>query len=185
MDDEEQQLAKLNEARARERTHKESAYEDFMKGYEDLGGGESDFSEDDFEDIKQNPPSIPDTPFIMYGIAGIKDIADIIIEFTKNGFFAFPVIGQIFYFIFTGGGWFISITFAIIIWVWIFTKSTMVRKMIIKKMLVPIILVPLAGLIPGIDAFPDALITVYLVRRSEYGIVKKIVDAFEKVKNMV
>ena len=104
---------------------------------------------------------------------------------VQNGTLAIPFGGLALYVFFMAVGWFWSILIYVIIFIWMFSKSTYIRKHIIKKMLLPLILLPLSGLIPGINAFPESAIIVYLIYKSEYGITKKIIDTLEKYEKEI
>lgn len=179
--DEDQKTEKLNETRYQARREKDVSFEDFKnRYYEEEEPQDNEIDEDKFEDMKENPPETPSFPGIIFFAACVKDLFDII--YTILLFI--PILNlatSALIFLL----WIFNIILAIVIWVWIFNKSTFIRKQIIKKMVAKLIIPLIVEFLPGLNVIPTATITVFLIYRSEKGIVKKIVDAFEKYEKFV
>lgn len=173
--DENQKTAKLNETRNQTQKEQDVSFDEFKNDYYDGEEPENDeINEDEFEDIKINPPEMPSFPYIIFFAAVIKDVFEIIYSILLF----IPILNlatsALIFLI-----WIFNGILAIAIWMWIFGKSTFIRKQIIKKMVAKFI-VPIFEFIPGLNAVPTASITVFLIYRSEKGIVKKIIDIIEK-----
>lgn len=175
---ENKQIERLNRARAAERLKEEEEYKTFKSEYfKNQNYNEEDLSEGDFNDLKESPPKIPKFPGTIFAAAVIKDVLDIIYVFL-----IFLPVANLAFSILIFILWILSAAFAMIIWLWIFSKSTYIRKHLIKKILRPVIITMIAKLIPVLNAIPFTSLSVYLIYRSERGIVKKIVDALEKIE---
>lgn len=172
---EEQKKAKLEKNRNSKNISPDNSYENFKEIY-----GE-EISEADVNDIIIKKPTIPNFPYFIFSLAASKDFfLDFLIELARNGSLAIPFAGIPLYVFFTVVGWVISILIYIIIFIWIFNKSTFIRKKIIKKGLIRIVLFFLGE--AALAAFPFTTLNVYLIYKSEYGVVKKIIDVVEKIE---
>ncbi len=115
----------------------------------------------------------PSLPVIILLLAVVKDLIDIaftvalIVTVGFTGIFTFII------------GWGISALFAIIIGVWITQKVGIVRKLLFKKVIVKTIIFLFFGSIPGIKAFPEATLLVFLTHLNEVKIVNQIYSELE------
>lgn len=176
---EEQRLTTLNEKLNEKRTKDDKEYEEFEEEFEnDDEYEDTEITPEDFKEIKVQKPEIPDFPGLVFSVALAKDFFDVIsvvLGIITGGI----ALGVLIWIV-----WFVTAIAGIIIWIWMFNKSTFIRKYLIKKYLVKWVLFLIAKLIPGLNAVPTISVTVYLVYKSEYGLVKKIVDAVEKIERI-
>lgn len=176
---EEQRLARLNENLNSKKTSDGKQYDNFEKEFKSGEEYEdAEISPEEFKEITVQKPEMPYFPLLIFTLALFKDFIDItvaVIIFMTAG------IGVIL----TVITWIITALIATIIWFWMFNKSTFVRKYIIKKYTRKAVLFLIGKMIPILNATPTASLTVYLVYKSEYGLVKKIVDVVEEIEKVV
>jgi len=179
--DEDQRVAELNENRNKIQQETNVSFEDFKNAfYEEEEPFENEIDEDEFEDMKENPPVAPSFPGIIFFAAVVKDLSDI----GYNILLFIPILNlatSALIFLL----WIFNGIFAIVIWMWIFNESTFIRKQIIKKGVAKFIVPLIAKLLPILNIVPTTSITVFLIYKSKKGIVKKIVDAMEKYEKFV
>lgn len=171
---EQQRLLKLKESRRNEEKEFEDAYDNFKEEY----GEEDAIDENDFREITINKPEEPSFPYFIFGLAILKDGLDIIIAIIS--IFTAGIALTILIWII----WISGLIIGAIIWVWIFGKSTLIRKMIMKRLLTFLVSFILE-MIPGLSALPMASINVFFIYRSEKGIIKKIIDTLEKFEGEI
>lgn len=148
--DENQRLTQLNESR-----NKEAVEYD----YDDIDD-DDEIAREEIEEIKINPPQEPLFPIFIFGAAVVKDIIDIV------------SVGLL--------GWLAAIILGGIIWLWIFSKSSFLRKQLIKRLIWPIAAAAFVAIFPWLNFIPESSILVYLVYRSEKGIVERTLKKLEE-----
>lgn len=178
--DENQRAAELNENRNKAQQETDVSFDDFKNAYyEEEEPQDDEIDEDEFEEMKENPPETPSFPYIIFFAACVKDLFDII--YTILLFI--PILNlatsALIFLI-----WIFNIILAIIIWIWLANKPTFIKKQMIKdrKMIVTLILSAISESFPGINAIPTAAIDVYLVHRTETKYSKKTANALKKPK---
>ena len=100
-------------------------------------------------------------PILIIIVALLKDISDIV----STGI----------------AGIITSLVFGMIIYLWIFSKSTIIQRRMMKWFIRRFVVVIIIGIIPLINFVPEATILVLLVYNREKGIVKDFFDSLEGV----
>ena len=103
-------------------------------------------------------PAIVEFPMLILIIAIFKDISD----WGSFGLFGFIT----------------SLLFGMIIWLWIFNKTSFIQRMLWKRR-ARLIIVFIIGIIPIINFIPESIILVLLVYNHEKAIVKHFFDKLE------
>lgn len=152
---EEKRAAELQEKRNEEQLNEVNEYETFKEIYK--GDANDEITEEEFKEITIKKPEKPRLPTFVLSVALLKDIAD----FGFMGYIILPI-------------------FSVIVFFWLFNKSSFIRKRLIRKWLVRYVGALIIALIPFLQDVPEAIVYVYLVYRSEFGLFKKVVDALEK-----
>lgn len=157
---EEKRAAELQEKRNKEELNKINEYEIFKEIYEE--GANDEITEEEFNEITIKKPDKSRLPTFVLSVALLKDIAD----FGFMGYIILPI-------------------FSVIVFFWLLSKSTWIRKRLIRKYILRAVVALIIALIPFVDYLPESAIFVYLVYRSEFGLFKKVVDALEKFEKAV
>ncbi len=176
---EEQRLARLNENLNAKKTNDNKQYNRFHEEFEkDEDYRDTEISPEEFKEIRAQTPEIPHFPLLIFTIAMLKDFIDIMVVFITVTTAGMGLVLTVIV-------WIITAIMAAVIWLWIFNKSTFIRKWIIKKAARRIALFFLIKITPLLYVAPTASLTVYLVYKSESGFIGKIIDAVEKVEKIV
>ena len=123
--------------------------------------GEEEWTPEEIEEIKIQAPQEPTFPIFIFGLAMLKDLIDIL------------SVGLL--------GWLAAIVLSGVIWLWIFTKSSFLRKQLLKRLIKPIIAAAFVAIFPGLNFLPESSVLVILIYRGDKGIVKKAIDKLEQV----
>ncbi len=119
--------------------------------------------EGDLEELQFTAPKKANFPLIMFGCAVIKDAIDIIGIFVSLG-----ILGSI-----------ATIILWLILFLWMFGKGMMVKKYLLRSLIFPSLLAFFAGIIPGLNAFPEATIFMLVCHHREKKVVKKFFQILE------
>lgn len=176
--DENQRAAELNENRNKTQQEKDVSFDDFKSAYyEEEKPQDDEIDEDEFEEMKENPPEAPSFPGIIFFAACIKDLFDIIYSILLFIPILNLAIAPLIFLL-----WIFNIILAVVIWMWLANKPAFIKKQMLKdrKMIVTLILSIISEMFPAIDAIPTAAIDVYLVHRTEKKVAKKTATALKK-----
>ena len=116
-------------------------------------------SADESEELALNPPVAESFPILIFLAANFKDMVDI------GSLGLFGIIATLF--------------FAIIIYFWIFSKSTFIRRRLTRRFLRRYVFVFIIGIIPGVNFIPETTILVLLIHYRETKIVKGFYKSLE------
>lgn len=156
------QFQALQELKAkRDRTIKEIE-ESFHKA------NEGDFEDEEKKELLINPPKRPGFPFLIVGVAALKDLLDTL-DVTGIGVFFTTVL---------------SLILALIMGLWSFGKMSggWWKKRLIRWLLIRYLLVVIIEFIPGIKIIPTNTIFIIMAHNKEKKIVQLFNLALEKLK---
>lgn len=119
--------------------------------------------EGDLEELQFTAPKKATFPLIIFGCAILKDAIDIIGEFVSFG-----ILGSI-----------ATIILWLILFLWMFGKGMMVKKYLLRRLIFPALLAILAGIIPGLNAVPEATVFILVCYYQEKKVVKKFFQILE------